>query len=64
VTSILLAATNHQWGMKKTPTDGSFTLSPYLTYYLIPDGFLVEFPLLLIAFVRWQEKDSPSKEYI
>jgi hypothetical protein len=26
VTSILLAATNHQWGMKKAPTDGSFTL--------------------------------------
>jgi hypothetical protein len=27
VTHILWAATNHQWGIKKTPTDGSFTLS-------------------------------------
>ena len=22
-----IGSTNHQWGMKKTPTDGSFTLS-------------------------------------
>ncbi len=27
-----IGSTNHQWGMKKTPTDGSFTL--YLYYIL------------------------------
>ena len=26
VTHIVWASTNHQWGMKKTPTDGSSTL--------------------------------------
>ena len=24
-----IGSTNHQWGMKKTPTDGSFTLYKY-----------------------------------